>query len=99
MFAGAIQQRCSVVHQSAGRGQHLAGWTDVDIGFLPTSMTLGRMRKTLQGLKRCKLVQIVDADRMFQAREAINYLSETVVTEPPMFLFLEFFRHGIVFVR
>jgi hypothetical protein len=34
MVAYAVEQCCSVVHQSAGRGQHLAGWTDVDIAFL-----------------------------------------------------------------
>jgi len=33
-FAGAIEQCCPIIHQSSGRGQLLAGWTDVDIGFL-----------------------------------------------------------------
>ena len=34
MFAGAIEQCCSIVHQSSGRGQRLAGRAEVDIGFL-----------------------------------------------------------------
>jgi hypothetical protein len=34
MFAGMIEQRCPIIHQSSGRAQHLADWTDVDVRFL-----------------------------------------------------------------
>src|SRR6202140_1307076 len=34
MLAGAVEQCCPVIHQSPGRAQHLAGWTDVEIAFL-----------------------------------------------------------------
>jgi hypothetical protein len=33
-FDGAIEQCRPIVHQSSGRGQRLASWTDVDISFL-----------------------------------------------------------------
>jgi hypothetical protein len=49
MFAGAIEQCRPIIHQSSGRGQHLAGWTDVDIGFLIVGEVFARERPIVAG--------------------------------------------------
>src|SRR6267142_4521564 len=43
-FDGAIEQCCPIVHQSSGRGQRLASWTDVDISFLIVGEGFARER-------------------------------------------------------
>src|SRR5581483_4424088 len=50
-------------------------------------------------LRRRELLEIVNSDRLFELGDALHHLLESIFTEQMMLLFLEVFRHGIVFVR
>jgi hypothetical protein len=45
-----------------------------------------------RGLSGCKLLEIADADRLFQAPDALNYRFEAVVAKSAAFLLPEFLR-------
>jgi hypothetical protein len=60
MLAGAIEQCCPIVHQSAGGSQHLAGRADVNVALLIVGEGFPRERPVDSG----RLVE----DRMRFAR-------------------------------